>query len=180
MTLPRRGWQLVLLDRDGTLVVAPREGQYLVDPNDVRLVTGAEAALARLQDAGMALAVVTNQRCLARGIATWEQVRAVNERTSQLLGTVGSALAWYVCPHEAGECSCRKPLPGLVRRVVDDVGVPCASAVVVGDRETDVEAGLPDDLGRVLLSDESSVRTVAHVVVPDLGSAVDAILASRC
>ncbi len=178
MTLPHRDWRLVVLDRDGTLITSPPEGDYWLDPDDVTLVDGAEESVRLLSEAGLALAVATNQRCVALGLATRSDVDAVNRRVVELLGTAGREIRWYVCPHALDACRCRKPAPGLIDQAVADAGVPHRSAVVVGDRESDVLAGLPGDLGRVLITASPSPTTVAHEVAADLPAAVARILAS--
>lgn len=94
----------MLLDRDGTLI---EDVPYNGDPEKVRPVPGARAALDRLRAAGLRLAVVTNQSGLARGYFTGEQMRAVHARVEELLGRFD---AWLVCPHDDEDaCACRKP-----------------------------------------------------------------------
>ncbi|NJP35964.1 HAD-IIIA family hydrolase, partial [Micromonospora sp. HSS6-12] len=99
----------MLLDRDGTLV---EDVPYNGDPEKVRPVPGARAALDALRAAGLRLAVVTNQSGLAKGLFTEAQMRAVHARIEELLGPFD---AWLVCPHDdADGCRCRKPAPGMV------------------------------------------------------------------
>ncbi|MBM0260261.1 HAD-IIIA family hydrolase, partial [Micromonospora sp. 4G55] len=101
----------VLLDRDGTLV---EDVPYNGDPEKVRPMPGARAALDRLRAAGLRLGVVTNQSGLAKGLFTAAQMRAVHARIETLLGPFDT---WQVCPHDDGDdCACRKPAPGLVHR----------------------------------------------------------------
>ncbi|WP_238451695.1 HAD-IIIA family hydrolase, partial [Micromonospora sp. 4G55] len=101
----------MLLDRDGTLV---EDVPYNGDPEKVRPMPGARAALDRLRAAGLRLGVVTNQSGLAKGLFTAAQMRAVHARIETLLGPFDT---WQVCPHDDGDdCACRKPAPGLVHR----------------------------------------------------------------
>ena len=41
----------------------------------------------------------------------------------------------------AVDCNCRKPKPGLVKQLLEEFQVSPESAVMIGDRETDVLAG---------------------------------------
>jgi histidinol-phosphate phosphatase family protein len=125
----------VLLDRDGTLVV---DVPYNGDPEQVRPMPGARAALDRLRAEGVALAVVSNQSGIGRGLLTETEVAAVNLRVEELLGPLGP---WLVCPHapDAG-CDCRKPAPGLVLAAAERLGVDPERCAVVGDIGADVEA----------------------------------------
>ncbi len=125
----------VLFDRDETIVVdVPFNG----DPERVQPVPGARALLDRLRAAGLPLAVVSNQSGIGRGLITTEQVDAVNARVDELLGPFAG---FFVCPHASKDgCRCRKPEPKLIFDAARALGVDPRCCVVVGDRESDVEA----------------------------------------
>lgn len=130
-------YDAVLLDRDGTLI---EDVPYNGDPEKVRPVPGARAALDRLRAAGLRLAVVTNQSGLARGYFTGEQMRAVHARVEELLGRFD---AWLICPHDdADGCGCRKPAPGLVYAAARELGTTASRCAMVGDIGRDVAAAL--------------------------------------
>ena len=47
----------------------------------------------------------------------------------------------YYCPHHPDDgCECRKPRPGLLRRLERDLGLSLSGAPFVGDRVSDVLA----------------------------------------
>jgi D-glycero-D-manno-heptose 1,7-bisphosphate phosphatase len=133
----------VLLDRDGTInVMAPSEDDYITRPEDLVLLPGAAAAIGILNAAGIPVAVITNQRGIARGRMTKGDLDTVHARLDALLAAQGARVdAYYVCPHDRDTCDCRKPAPGLVLRAAQDLGRPTAEIVVIGDRQSDVEAG---------------------------------------
>ncbi|HEY0638816.1 MAG TPA: HAD-IIIA family hydrolase, partial [Pseudonocardiaceae bacterium] len=125
----------VLLDRDGTLV---HDVPYNADPEAVRPVPGARAALDALRAAGLPVGVVTNQSGVARGLIRPHQLAAVHERLAALLGPFD---VWRVCPHAPGEgCGCRKPAPGMVISAAAELGVAPADVVLIGDIGSDVAA----------------------------------------
>jgi D-glycero-D-manno-heptose 1,7-bisphosphate phosphatase len=125
----------VLFDRDETIVVdVPFNG----DPDRVEPAPNARALLDRLRGVGLPLAVVSNQSGIGRGFITAEQVDAVNRRIDELIGPFAG---FFVCPHAAEDaCACRKPKPKLIHDAARALGVDPACCVVVGDRESDVEA----------------------------------------
>jgi histidinol-phosphate phosphatase family protein len=173
--LPRRGVpRAVLFDRDGTLII---DVPYNGDPERVIPVRGARAALDRLRAAGVALALVSNQSGVARGLISAEQVTAVNRRTEALLGPLGP---WLACMHapDAG-CACRKPAPGMVTTAAARLGVRPEECVVIGDTGADVAAALSAG-ARALLVPNAVTRPEevarAPEVAPDLPSAVDRLL----
>jgi histidinol-phosphate phosphatase family protein len=170
----RRPPRVVLLDRDGTLVV---DVPYNGDPARVTPIPGAREALDRLRAAGVALAVVSNQGGVARGMLTPAQVTAVNRRVEELLGPLGP---WFVCPHAPGDgCECRKPAPGMVLRAARALGVRPERCAVIGDTGADVDAAAAAGARGVLVPNAVTRREEiarATEVAPDLGSAVARLL----
>jgi histidinol-phosphate phosphatase family protein len=164
----------VLFDRDGTLV---QDVPYNGDPDRVEPVPGAREALARLRDAGVKLAVVSNQSGVARGLLTRDQVDAVNRRIEELLGPLGP---WLVCehgPHDA--CECRKPAPGLVLRAAAELAVEPARCAVVGDIGSDVEAARSAGARAILVPNVRTRREeidAAPERASSLSAAVDLLL----
>ncbi|HTE72470.1 MAG TPA: HAD-IIIA family hydrolase [Actinomycetes bacterium] len=170
--------RLALLDRDGTINVRSTIRRYVVEPSEVTLLPGVEDAVRLLNDAGVDVAVVTNQRGLATGELTRTALEAVHAEIEARLAVAGARVdGWYVCPHDVERCSCRKPLPGLLVAALDDrPSVRPADAVVVGDNESDVLAGLAAGVPGVLLSAAAPESTAAMTVQPDLAAAVDWLL----
>ena len=72
----------VFLDRDGTII---EDTAYLARPAAVRLLPGAAGAIARLNRAGMAAIVVTNQSGIARGLLDESAYADVARRVEALL-----------------------------------------------------------------------------------------------
>lgn len=166
----------VLFDRDHTITID--DPPYNGDPEAVRPMPGAPQAVARLRAAGIPVGVVTNQAGIGLGLLTVEQVEAVNARTDALVGPFDT---WQYCPHApAQECSCRKPAPGLILRASDALRVDPRHIVVVGDTVWDVAAAeAAGATGILVLTDRTldSERRRVSIVRPDIGSAVDWILA---
>ena len=79
---------LALLDRDGTLI---RDVPFLNDPERVELLPGVGEGLAELQEAGFALAIVTNQQGIGLGYLTRQQMIAVNQKLFRALAPLGSS-----------------------------------------------------------------------------------------
>jgi D-glycero-D-manno-heptose 1,7-bisphosphate phosphatase len=165
------------LDRDGTISVKPPEGQYITAPDQIVLLPGAGEAVRRLNDAGVRVVLVSNQRCVALGLVSMRQVAAINDRLRQLLAQHGAGLdAVYVCPHEDGVCDCRKPLPGLLlQAAADHPETELAHSVLVGDAESDVLAGLAVGCIAVRLAPAGTLSG-AQLVVASLSDAVARIL----
>lgn len=132
----------VFLDRDGIINRCPPPHQYVSKWEDFVFLPGVEGALMQLKKAGYQLVLVSNQRGIARGMITKEQVDGLHVRMQAYLKRLNAQLdGIYVCPHNNGECSCRKPEIGLFRQAEVDLEIDKAYSWMVGDNVSDVEAG---------------------------------------
>jgi D-glycero-D-manno-heptose 1,7-bisphosphate phosphatase len=167
----------VFVDRDGTLNVSAPEGAYITSPDDVVLIEGVGPAMRQLNEAGVSVYVVTNQRGVARGVMSSEEVGAVNAQLIGLLGAFGAVVdGIYVCPHEIDACDCRKPKPGLLLQcVADHPHLDLSHSVMIGDVESDIAAGLTAGTQTIRI-DEGSTPTAAQYTVPDFAAAVEVVL----
>ena len=161
-------WSAAFLDRDGTINVKAPEGEYVESPGDVTLLPGAAAAIARINAAGIPVYVVTNQRGIALGRMTEDDLAAVHDRLSSLLAEEGAHVdAYYHCPHDKGVCDCRKPGTAMLERAAREHGVELARSFLVGDAESDVEAGRRVGARTVLLGrDAGSLREAVEALLP--------------
>jgi D-glycero-D-manno-heptose 1,7-bisphosphate phosphatase len=132
--------KVVILDRDGTLVV---DRGYLNDPAGLEFEPHAAEALRWLTEHGYRLVVISNQSGVGRGFFPLERLEAMNARLHAMVDALGVRLERiYYCPHapDAG-CSCRKPAQELLTRAAADLDFDPRRAVVIGDKESDVEFG---------------------------------------
>lgn len=157
--------RFVVLDRDGTLIV---ERNYLSDPNQVELITGAAAGLCQLQTLGLGLIIVTNQSGIGRGLFDRAQVDLIHGRLTELLRAHSVHLdGIYLCPHRPEDhCACRKPRPGLVEQAARDLDFDPATSFVIGDKVCDV------DLGRAIGATTFLVRTGYGAELETTGAAL--------
>ncbi len=131
----------VFLDRDGVINRKPPEGEYIVNRRELVLLPGVPDAVRELQHAGFLVIVVTNQSGVARGKIDLDELHAIHQRMRELfLASEVSISDIYVCPHE-GDCTCRKPAPGMLLRAAQEHGVDLQTSWVVGDSLRDIEAG---------------------------------------
>jgi len=159
---------LVLLDRDGTLI---RDVPFLNDPEKVELLPGVGEGLAELQAAGLALAIVTNQQGIGLGYTTRQEMIAINQRLFRALAPFGVRISRvYYCPHTAADgCDCRKPGAAMLRRALEDFGVPRSRAVMIGDTAADVQAGAAAGCRTILVgTDVADFYEAARLAVSGL------------
>lgn len=160
-------YDLVLLDRDGTLNVH-RPG-YVSDPADLELLPGAGQAVATLNRAGCAVVLVTNQRGMATGDPTRAELLGVHRSLVAKLSEAGAHLdAIQLCPHAANSCDCRKPRGGLLREALRRA--PWAApgrCLLLGDQCSDLQAARSAAVAamRVDGGADSSLGTVVRELI---------------
>jgi D-glycero-D-manno-heptose 1,7-bisphosphate phosphatase len=171
----------VFLDRDGVLNRKAPPAQYITRPEELVILPGIEEAVAALNRAGRKVIVVTNQRGIALGLYSHDDLNRIHDKLRAQLAAHGGHLdAIYVCPHEAGQCNCRKPLTGLFERAYRDFpDATPESSVMVGDSLRDIEAGLRAGMATVLITGESTnsaddlrARSLAQLLIPSLSELV--------
>ena len=147
----------VFLDRDGTV---NEEVGYLDDLSKLRLLSGADRAIKRLNEAGFKVVLVTNQSGVARGYFPESLVHDAHALLSTMLESEGARIdAVYYCPHhpKAGnsrytiDCECRKPKTGLIDRAVKELAIDRKHSYMAGDKWSDVELGQRAGLQTILV-----------------------------
>lgn len=165
------------LDRDGTVIELVH---HLTDPGQVRLVPGAAAAIARLNAAGIAVVVVTNQSVIGRGKLTEAGLEAVHAEMVRQLAAEDAMLDVILhCPvapmvkdPRVVEHPDRKPGPGMLLRAAEELGLALPRSVMVGDTISDMLAGRNAGVAATVL-----VRTGYGDGVPLHDPAVDHVAA---
>jgi D-glycero-D-manno-heptose 1,7-bisphosphate phosphatase len=141
----------LFLDRDGTII---RDVGYPREPAQVELLPGVNEALRELAGRGFLLVLVSNQSGVGRGLVTPEEAERVHARVVERLAERGVRLdASYYCPHAPGDaCRCRKPSPEMLLRAAERLGISRGESFMIGDKPSDVEAGLRAGCRTVLLA----------------------------
>jgi D-glycero-D-manno-heptose 1,7-bisphosphate phosphatase len=135
-------------DLGGTLVKLDENRDLPADARgniQIEMLPGVAETLRPMRD--HLIFIVTNQRSIARGRFTMEQVEIAIAELDRRLG--GILTAWEICPHAPEEgCECRKPAPGMVTRLAEAYGVDPALSTMVGDQEVDEQCAKAAGIGR--------------------------------
>lgn len=131
----------LFLDRDGTLIV---DKHYLADPAGVELLPGVVEGLERAQNLGYKLFLFSNQSGIGRGFYTMRDAIRVNERMEEMIGLPRPLFAGECLAPETPEQPTvyRKPSPRFILEMIEAHQLDPAQCIMVGDRETDIEAGV--------------------------------------
>lgn len=169
--------KVVILDRDGTLVV---DRGYLDDPAGLEFEPGAAEGLQWLHSHGYRLVVITNQSGIGRGLFTLDRLEAMNARLNAMVEEVGARLEGiYYCPHapEAG-CACRKPALGLLTQAASDLDFDPSAVIMIGDKESDIEFGHRAGAKTILIAataPTAPVRVKSDVIASNFMEAARAV-----
>lgn len=138
----------LFLDRDGVINV---DHGYVSRPEDCTFVDGIFELGRAARDAGLAIVIVTNQAGIGRGLFGDADFRQFMEWVTRAFHDEGCEVsAVYYCPHHPVEgigayrrsCACRKPAPGMLLGAARDLSLDLSRSILVGDKSTDIEAGL--------------------------------------
>jgi len=179
--------KLVLLDRDGVLNVDRPD--YVKNPGELVMLPGSAAAVARLNAAGILVAVCTNQSPIGRGIFGEDMLARIHARLRDELAREGARLdAIFHCPDAPGAPSrCRKPAPGMLEEALRRFGAAARETPFVGDSATDMQAAAALGCPRHLVRTGHGARTQGQGLPPEtlpvaihetLADAVEALLSA--
>lgn len=155
MSLSRR--PALFLDRDGVINI---DHAYVCKPEDFEFVDGIFELCRAARRLGYMIFVVTNQAGIGRGYYTEQDFLKLTEWMSGVFNAQGVIIdKVYFCPshpeHGVGKYKVnspfRKPGPGMILQAAEEFEVDLARSVVVGDKETDIQAGVAAGVGCNLL-----------------------------
>jgi D-glycero-D-manno-heptose 1,7-bisphosphate phosphatase len=159
----------LFLDRDGVIVV---DTNYLGRVEDVRMIDGVAAAIARCNAVQIPVVVVTNQSGIARELYDWNGFRAVQAAISKALSAAGAhldgvlACAYHaegVGPLRIADHAWRKPNPGMLLAAGKGLNLDLSRSWIVGDKAHDLAAAAAAGLsGGTLVSAHEPERQQAR------------------
>ncbi|MDR1690254.1 MAG: HAD-IIIA family hydrolase [Candidatus Methanoplasma sp.] len=134
------GKKAVLVDRDDTLV---KDVPYCNDPDKLHLLPGVPKAIARLNDAGYIVIVITNQSGIARGIVDEDTLAKIHEKLIKEIEAGGGRIEdVFYCPHHPDDgCACRKPETQMGVDAISKHGIDPNKSFMIGDHDKDIEFG---------------------------------------
>jgi D-glycero-D-manno-heptose 1,7-bisphosphate phosphatase len=178
----------VFLDRDGVINQKPQEGLYVTRWEDFHILPGVIESIALLNRAHFRVIVVTNQRCIAKGLMTIADLEEMHRRMLDSLARAGATIdGVYYCPHEMKpSCDCRKPSPGMLLDAASSHGIDLQASWMIGDSDIDIEAGRNAGCRTVRLLEANEIDDKAgrhrgtvngpNIVAPSLLDAIRQIL----
>ena len=169
----------LFLDRDGVINV---EKDYLYKIKDFEFIAGIIELCTYYQDNGYKIFVVTNQSGIARNYYTEEDFSKLsNWMIKEFKKNCIEITKVYNCPHHpdiSGECRCRKPHAGMLQEAQSEFNIDLKNSIIIGDKESDIEAGLNAGLKETYLFDES--ETIKDSKATKIVSKLNEIWKNKC
>ena len=163
--------KVVFLDRDGVINKKPPVHQYVSSREEMTVLPGVADAIRRLNDAGLFVFVVSNQRGVQRGLLTMDDLKDVHDYLDEILEKKGAHIdGYYICPHGNNECECRKPKPGLLYKAEEwlksqGYTIDKDHSCMIGDSDTDIEAGKAYGVNTIKIGDKESEEATLLLAV---------------
>jgi D-glycero-D-manno-heptose 1,7-bisphosphate phosphatase len=148
----------IFLDRDGTIIA---DRNYLKDPDGVELLPGAKDAISSLKSAKCMLFLFSNQSGIGRGIISMDDVSRCNLHMMELLG-YGANIFDAICmaPESPDDIPVyRKPSPRFIVEMVEKFDLSKENCYMVGDKESDVLAGINAQVNAILIAPDGGTKT---------------------
>ena len=154
MTSKRRA---LFLDRDGVINV---DHGYVHRPEQIDFLDGIFELCREASELNYLIIVITNQAGIGRGYYTEQQFHDLMSWIGQEFTAQGAHIDQvYFCPYHAQhgigdykkESLFRKPEPGMILQAADEHHLNLADSILVGDKVSDIEAGLTAGVGCNLL-----------------------------
>lgn len=168
----------VFLDRDGTVIVDPPD--LRVDSiEDIKLFPETQEAMRKLSALDYVIVLISNQAGIAEGRFNVHEYYKINNEVIKILELSGVKInGSYFCPHSPEDnCECRKPKPAMLLRAAEELDIDLASSWMIGDRESDIIAGLKAGTKTILVQTGNSpvISSEATYTAPTILEAVDYI-----
>ncbi|MFH0843287.1 MAG: HAD family hydrolase [Bacteroidota bacterium] len=132
----------LFLDRDGVINIDKGHVYLRVQ---FEFMPGIFDLCRRYAFEGYLIIIVTNQAGIAKGIYTEKDFCDLTSWMLDRFSSEGVNISKvYHCPHHSentGICGCRKPAPGMILQAIIDFNLDISQCVLIGDKETDLEAG---------------------------------------
>lgn len=168
----------IFLDRDGTI---NKYKGFVGELEEFELEDNAAEAIRMINSSDYLAIVVTNQSVVARGICDITEVENMHKKMEILLGEKGAYLDDIIfCPHHPDKgypeenadykikCKCRKPLTGMIDRMIEKYNISKEQSYIVGDTTTDIQLGKNAGIKTVLVHTGQSGKDGKYHVCADV------------
>ena len=149
-------YDTLFLDRDG-VINHKLEGRYVTNFNEFTFINKSDFAIKKLSKIFHRILIVTNQQGIGKGIMTVKDLEQLHSLMENALSCEKKYIdKIYFCPHlDIENCNCRKPNTGMINQAIADFPeIDCKNSYLIGDSDSDIEAGNRMNLNTVKVDNE--------------------------
>lgn len=167
----------IFLDRDGVInkicyhpELKDVKKKICKDPLNIEefnIVLGVQEAIEKFKKSGYKVVIISNQPGLIKGFYQKELLDSINKLIREKLNLKHI----YYCLHHpdyTGDCSCRKPKPGLLLKAAQELNINLKESFMVGDQESDIIAGKEAGCKTVYIGEKNVQSTYTIRKINDL------------
>lgn len=143
----------LFLDRDG---VINRDFGYVYKIEDFKIIPGVLKALKGFLKLNYKIFIITNQSGIQRGYYSLKDFEILTKHMLEIFKKNNIFITKvYYCKHLSG-CENRKPNPGMILRAKKEFNIDLKNSILVGDKQSDIQAGINAGISRNFLVDENT------------------------
>lgn len=158
----------IFWDRDGIINEIKVDNGKSLSPrkfSDFKVFPFIKDLLNETKKLGYLNLIFTNQPDISRLLMDLKELKLMNEylMSNYLIEKI------YFCPHSNEDnCTCRKPLPGMINQGIKEFSLEPSQCLVIGDRITDIISGnLAGITNLFLLKRSYSLNFYSENCIPD-------------
>ena len=167
----------VFIDRDGVINKQAKAHEYITSWKEFKFFPTLLNAFAKISKTDYKIIIITNQRGIARGKMSVDDLGKIHKKMSEEIIKAGGRIdGIYFCPHDDNSCNCRKPLPGLLDKAMNEKNLCLQESWVVGNFLSDIELGKSRNCKTIYIGNNKQTTNLSDFSVNCLDEAVDLIL----
>jgi len=159
----------LFLDRDGVINI---DKGHVHKVEDFEFCNGIFDLCRYFVEENFVIVVITNQAGIAKNFYKTSDFYKLDKWMVEQFEEDGvDILRTYFCPHHpdfTGECKCRKPNPGMLLSASKDLNIDLSKSIFIGNKESDIEAGIRAGIPLNILFTSEDVETKATMTMNSL------------
>jgi len=158
-------WTL-FLDRDGVINVE-KKGEYVLSPSEFIFLDGVPEAIKKLSSVFGVIVIASNQRGIAKGLMTVENLQDVHAlMIEQILQQGGRIDKIYFCADMHDDSPNRKPNPGMALQAKKDFPqIDFSKSIMAGNKLSDMQFGRNAGMQTVFIASTNPETAFPHDLI---------------
>lgn len=160
-----KSWTL-FLDRDG-VINYEKKGDYVLSWEEFKFLDGVKTALKILNNKFGITVIITNQRCIGKGLLSTEGLYSIHNNMIGEIVTAGGRIdKIYFCPDLQNDSPDRKPNIGMAIKAKKDFPqIDFTKTIMIGNKLSDMEFGRNAGINTVFIASTNPDTAFPHPLI---------------